>query len=104
MAYLLIIVVVATVGILRLWLQQRRLVKAEWRSVNGYRTTLERVSAHPAPRLSGAEQRTAIRRNMAPATGSPGPRGVTPMDPARREAAKRRIEARRRDSRARISY
>ena len=92
MIYLAIVVVGAFAGILMLWRQQRR-QRAATARIDGLMTSLERLSAHPpeAPVLtSPASGRSSATR---PA------RGPAPLDPRRREAAKRRIEARRRSTR-----
>jgi hypothetical protein len=86
--YLAIMVLVAGAGIARLWLQQRR-ENARMNSVDGFRDSLQKISSGPANR-----RRTAGPRTQRPAPAIHAPR--TQMDPARREAAKRRIEARRR--------
>ena len=89
MTYLVIMVVVAAAGILRLWVQQRR-QRTRLNSVAQFRTGLDKISG-PSP----------IGR--APADRRPGtPGGRTrldarpqQLDPIRREAAKKRLEARR---------
>jgi hypothetical protein len=83
--YLIIMVVVAAAGIARLWLQQRR-QQARLYSVTEFRTGLEKMS--PPERSVRVERRPVPRR---PA----GPRKIQPLDPARRAAAKKRLEARR---------
>lgn len=87
MSYLVIMIVVAAAGITRLWLQQRR-ESAHLNSVDGFRESLEKISdSYP----SVVQQTPRTRRTPTVSTGR-----HQPMDPARREAAKRRIEARRR--------
>lgn len=78
MTYLVILVVVATVGMLRLWLQHRREQSNRFADVEGLRARLERVTSRPALGPTGAA--------AAPES----------LEPRRRAAAKRRIEARRR--------
>lgn len=80
-------VAVAAAGITRLWLQQRR-ENARLNSVDGFRDSLQKISTPPTRR-----RRPGVR-SQRPAPISHAPR--TQLDPARREAAKRRIEARRR--------
>lgn len=90
MLYLFIMVAVAAAGITRLWLQQRR-ESARLNTVDGFREGLEALSA-PKNRVPQRTVRTpAARPQVSRSAGGP-----QPMDPARREAAKRRIEARRR--------
>lgn len=96
MIYLVVMFLVAGTGLAALWLQQRR-ERAHLGSVDGFKDSLERLSAAPAVR---PRRRPAPARAAAPAARrSPG---RTPhasrrsaMDPARRAAARKRIEARR---------
>ena len=99
MTYLVIMFLLAGAGILRLWLQQRR-ERSHKDSVDGFRAGLQAISSpSPTPQLSSrpagafrsASDRPSTRR--APATKSAA---SLSLDPARREAAKRRLEARRR--------
>lgn len=91
MLYLVIMVAVAVAGITRLWLQQRR-DSARLNSVDGFREGLEALSTQrPAGPVARPTRSAAVRPRPARSA-----RGPQPMDPARREAAKRRIEARRR--------
>jgi hypothetical protein len=91
--YLFIMVLVAGTGIARLWMMQRR-QRAHLETVDGFRMSLERISEQTRPRPHPG------RRMPTRPSGAHGrPRPVTrssSMDPARRAAAKRRIEARRR--------
>jgi hypothetical protein len=75
--YLLILVGVAAVGLLRLWLAHRRDQRNRYADVRGLVARLERVSSRPA-------------------LGHPSTARPTPLEPTRRAAARRRIEARRR--------
>ena len=99
MLYLLIMVVVAAAGITRLWLLQRR-QRAHLETVDGFRTSLERISEQTRARPPGARRAAPSRLHAGvPRHGAPRPRPVSrgaAIDPARRAAAKRRIEARRR--------
>ena len=97
MTYLVIMVVVAAAGIATLWVQQHR-QRAHLTSVDDFRSSLERISAQTDPRVRGERVRGPRSR---PST-RPVPGRVTPLDPARREAAKRRLDARR-AARARAS-
>ena len=88
MIYLAIFLVVAGTGIAALWLHQRR-QRMHLRSVHGFRSSLERMSAQ---QVAIAIPR-ADRRSIA---GAPrGRRKPEPLDPARRAAAKRSLERRR---------
>jgi hypothetical protein len=94
--YLFIMVLVAAAGITRLWLQQRK-DNTRMNSVDGFREGLERIAGQQRPRPQDPRQaaRRPARRPVAPRRMTSGLR-PQPLDPARREAAKRRIEARRR--------
>ncbi|MFP5297931.1 MAG: hypothetical protein ACLGHL_02960 [Actinomycetota bacterium] len=91
MLYLAIMVFVAVVGITRLWLQQRR-EGARMNSVDGFREGLQALSTPSDVQPA----RRPVRSSPARPTAARTARGPQPLDPARREAAKRRIEARRR--------
>ena len=101
MIYLVILVLAASVSIGRLWMMQRR-QRAHLQTVDGFRSSLQRLS-EPAT-LAPIRPRQPARRKMA-VPRDPAPRRIaTPrmahrrpekLDPARRAAAKRRIEARR---------
>ncbi|HEV3473291.1 MAG TPA: hypothetical protein VG408_08835 [Actinomycetota bacterium] len=86
MTYLVIFIVVAGAGILALWIHQRR-QRSHLGSVDGFRASLERISSSdivvPAKQVT---RPTSVR-----------PKGsrLEPLDPVRREAARRRLEARR---------
>ncbi len=104
----MIMVVVAGAGILRLWLLQRK-EESRLDAVDDFRLGLEAISVQtsgrgarvyaptshrPMPVRSVMEKRVVV--DSGPANrrySSPSPQ---PLDPARRAAAKRRIEARRR--------
>jgi hypothetical protein len=101
MIYLVILVLAASVSIGRLWMMQRR-QRSHLQTVDGFRSSLQRLS-EPATldpvrvRPAGGPQ-AAVRRNPAPrriATPRMAHRRPEKLDPARRAAAKRRIEARR---------
>lgn len=95
MTYLIILFLLAGAGILRLWLQQRR-ERSHKDSVDGFRAGLQAIST-PTPQRSlrpantSRAARPSVRPTSATKTGS-----SLSLDPARREAAKRRLEARRR--------
>lgn len=101
--YLVIMFLVAGTGLASLWVQQRR-ARAHLETVDGFRSSLERLSQAPAvarPRRSAGAPRAAAPRRVA--STSPGRRGAPghrssrhALDPQRRAAAKKRIEARRR--------
>jgi hypothetical protein len=87
--YLAIFAVVAAFGIGALWIHQKR-QRRHLHSVHGFRTSLERISTHDV----------AVPRSRPERTGwtSPRPSGrrrPEPLDPARREAARMRLERRR---------
>ena len=101
MIYLVILVLAASVSIGRLWMVQRR-QRAHLQTVDGFRSSLQRLSepASLAPvRVRPADgPQVAVRRDPAPrrlATPRMAHRRPEKLDPARRAAAKRRIEARR---------
>ena len=86
MTYLVVFMLVAGAGILSLWIHQRR-QRTHLGSVDGFRKSLEKISARaivisdePKAHPVGAPERASR---------------LEPLDPARREAARRRIEARR---------
>jgi hypothetical protein len=83
--YVAVIVIAALAGIARLSLIQRR-ERVHLQTAEGFFDSLEKIS-HPTPPLRS--------RPMRVSGGRPASR-VAPLDPARRAAAKRRIEARRR--------
>jgi hypothetical protein len=88
--YLVIFLAVAGTGIGSLWLYQRR-ARRHMDSVDGFRSSLERISMHEI-KIPDAPVRP--ERSVAPARPS-GSRRPEPLDPARREAARRRLERRR---------
>ena len=97
MTYLAIMFLLAGAGILRLWLQQRR-ERSHIDSVDGFRAGLEAISA-PASHVVSRPARSARPKSHRPSeTRRPTTADTTTLalDPARREAAKRRLEARRR--------
>lgn len=93
MVYLLIMVLVAGAGIMRLWLLQRR-QRAHLETVDGFRTSLERISQQTRARPAGSRRIGPSRPHAAAHRPRPVSRGGA-IDPARRAAEKRRIEARR---------
>lgn len=105
MIYLLIMFLVAGTGLASLWVQQRR-TKAHLETVDGFRSSLEALSAapvvRPRRRAPAPSRRAGAPRRVA-ATTSPGRRGAPAhrtsrhaLDAERRAAARKRIEARRR--------
>jgi hypothetical protein len=90
--YLGIFLVIAVCGISGLWWSQRQ-QRMHLRTVGDFRSSLERMSTHTVAIPRGPRERIE-----APAQPR-GRRRPEPMDPATREAAKRRI-ARRRAARA----
>ena len=98
MTYLAIMFLLAGAGIFRLWLMQRR-ERSHVDSVDGFRAGLQAISA-PAPHVVTRPASASRQRSERPAQASRPSRSSSPatltLDPARREAAKRRLEARRR--------
>jgi len=107
--YLGILVAVAALGLLRLWLQQRK-ERGNIADLGSMKETLERVSTRPpvalaAPEWKGTDDLRHARRRNEPARrgveGRPGSarsqlsEKASPLDGERREAARRRIRARR---------
>ncbi|MGI8774530.1 MAG: hypothetical protein ACR2KQ_05890 [Actinomycetota bacterium] len=86
MTYLIFLVVLASAAILRLWIAQRR-AQAHLSTVHNFQDSLEKISVRPV-RLP----RSVPSHGMRP----PSRRGHAALEPERRAAAKRRIEARRR--------
>jgi hypothetical protein len=86
--YLAIFAIIAMAGITALWVNQSR-QRRHLESVDGFRSSLEKVSSHdidvPAPREERTDVARAVRIRRRP----------EPLDPDRREAAKRRLERRR---------
>ena len=105
MIYLVIMFLVAGTGLATLWVQQRR-ARAHLETVDGFRSSLEKLSDMPVARprrRAPAPARGAVPRRTAatPAVRRGAPAGHrssrrSTMDPARRAAARKRIEARRR--------
>lgn len=92
MSYLIFMVLLAAAAIARLWMQQRK-EQSHHKTVKGFQTALANISdPHPYAR-SPRKGAPAARPSVARARSG---RQVQPLDPARREAAKRRLEARRR--------
>jgi hypothetical protein len=88
--YLLIMLAVAVVGIGSLLFQQRR-QRAHLETVEGFQQSLKAISPEAAP---GPFR--AARVSGRPAKSKKVPGRKVPLDPARREAARLRLEARRR--------
>ena len=86
MTYLVIFVFVAVAGIGALWIYQRR-QRSHLGSVDGFRESLKKISARDIVVPDTDEDRPTYVR--------PNGRRLEPLDPARREAARRRLEARR---------
>ena len=104
MIYLLIMFLVAGTGLATLWVQQRR-TRAHLETVDGFRSSLEALSAAPVVRPrrrrpAGRDGPAAPRRAAATSPGrrgAPGHRSSRhALDHQRRAAARKRIEARRR--------
>ncbi|MBW3594687.1 MAG: hypothetical protein KY391_03835 [Actinobacteria bacterium] len=95
MIYIVIMLLVAGAGIGSLWAQQRR-QRAHLETSESFRSSLEKIAPHANPgpfrRAANAGRRPAGRRQV----GRP-----VPLDPERREAARARVEARRRAALAR---
>ncbi len=87
--YLVLMVVVAMIGIGRLWLIQKR-QQARMGSMDRFKQSLERISGHPGSRARPTLIASAPQDETAPPTA---------LDPVRREAARARIQARRRATR-----
>ncbi|MDQ3940982.1 MAG: hypothetical protein M3238_06515 [Actinomycetota bacterium] len=98
MIYLGIMLLVALVGIGSLYVQQRR-QRAHLETVEGFRASLEKISPHAMP---GPFRRAAAAGRRPTSKRAPG--RAVPMDPARREAARRRVEERRRAALQRAHY
>lgn len=92
MIYLAIMFVVAAVGMTVLWVQQRR-ERSHLETVESFQSSMEKISPEAGSRP--ASPRKPVRR------GSPAE--ANRLDPARREAARRRLEARRRAALAKAS-
>ena len=90
MVYLVIMLMVASVGIGTLYVQQRR-QRAHLETVEGFRASLEKMAPHAMP---GPFRRAASPTRRPVSKRAPG--RAVPLDPARREAARERVEARRR--------
>lgn len=111
MIYLIIMFLVAGVGLASLWVQQRR-TRAHLETVDGFRSSLEKLSAAPVvgPRRRAAAPRRSAGVPRRVAATSPARRGAPAhrssrhaLDPQRRAAARKRIEARRRAASRRTS-
>ena len=104
-----IVVAFAAAGILKLWIQQRR-EKGNVSSIDGFRTSLEKLSTpEPADGIWSpdpiAEGRRVDIPRMGARTGPARPESQSsPLTPERRAAAKRRIADRRRAARSRADH
>ena len=97
MTYLAIMFLLAGAGILRLWIAQRR-ERSHIDTVDGFKAGLEAISAptsHVVQRPANTPRRSERPMPVNRPTRTASPSTLT-LDPARREAAKRRLEARRR--------
>jgi hypothetical protein len=83
--YLFFLVALAAAGILKLWLYQRR-TRTRLNEIAGFQAGLQAISEQTRPVLQPSRPRAPQRDRSRP----------TRLDPARRRAAKHRIEARRR--------
>jgi hypothetical protein len=99
--YLVILVLAASVSIGRLWMMQRR-QRSHLQTVDGFRSSLQRLSEPailaPVQARPPARRKVVVRRDPVPlriAMPRTAHRRPEELDPARRAAAKRRIEARR---------
>ena len=95
MIYLVIMLLLAGVGLANLWTQQRR-QRAHLETVAGFKASLQKIAPHAAP----GPFRNAMRAARRPQSRRTPGRAVQ-LDPARREAARRRVEERRRAALAR---
>jgi hypothetical protein len=93
--YLGIMLAVAALGLLRLWLLQRKERRADWRDIDNVRASLERLASQPASVNTRPGRSERTRSDLTKRLSHRNGQRLTPLDPARREAAKRRIEARR---------
>ncbi|CAN5722363.1 hypothetical protein BH24ACT26_BH24ACT26_20000 [soil metagenome] len=102
MLYLAILVLVALAGCGRLWLQHRRDLRNTRYDIHRLKSILERVTARslptgvrpPIPARSTRPPSSHVLRHGHSRARRPDP-WAEPLEPSRREAAKRRIEARR---------
>ena len=99
MIYLIIMVLVAGIGIGTLLLQQRN-QRAHLDSVEGFRASLQKIAPEAAP---GPFRRAQVgpRRPTGARRRTPG--RPVPLDARQRAAARRRLEARRRDQMSRVA-
>lgn len=93
MIYLFIVLALAALGIARLWLQQRK-EQARLFSVAEFRTGLDTMGSQSLPQVPASKRTVPVRK---------APRRTQPLDPARRAAAKARLEARRAEQRYRAA-
>ena len=95
MIYIMIMLLVAGAALGSLWVKQAR-ERAHLGTSESFKSSLEKIAPHATPgpfrRAARVGRRPASRRQV----GRP-----VPLDPERREAARRRVEARRRAALAR---
>jgi hypothetical protein len=98
LTYLFILMAVAAAGLTRLWLVDRARRRSRYVDVDSYKQTLERITSGSsiAPARSRGKGRHSMGRSTDARERSRSGASVETLDPARREAARRRIEARRR--------
>ena len=94
MIYLAIFAIIAMAGITGLWVHQSR-QRRHLESVDGFRSSLEKVSGHDVDLSAVPHERPERKEVEAVVRAVRIRRRPEPLDPARREAAKRRLERRR---------
>jgi hypothetical protein len=92
--YLGILVAVAAVGVARLALQQRR-EQRKRTDPRHFKASLERLARAPTPPVAPFDAVDRASRGGRVARGRRGARVPEPLEPARQDAARRRLEARR---------
>ncbi len=96
--YLIIMFSVAAVGIASLWVQQKR-ERSHLESSERFLASLQKISPEVPPVRRAARKRpvarSAARHRSARRSPRRAPARAVAMDPRRREAARRRVEARR---------
>jgi hypothetical protein len=97
--YLIIMVLVAGIGIGTLYWQQRS-QRAHLDSVEGFRASLQKIAPEAAP---GPFRRAQVASRPRPGARRRTPGRPVPLDERQRAAARRRLEARRRDQTARVA-
>lgn len=97
MSYLIFFLLTAFLGIGWLWFHQKR-QRATMDTVDGFRASLERLSEHSVAIPDREDQVNILDRQdeeHAPSGSQSSSRRPEPLDPVRREAARRRLQARR---------